>query len=100
MVFSLTLGGSDSVYERKITSYVEFLYKLNFSNRMYVDLSLSRPKTTYKVRVGPGNNAMLVKSLLTRRFWLELTTGSDFSFQWTQQTNAEVHDAQLSQSKP
>jgi hypothetical protein len=70
MVFSLSLSGTDTVYERKITSYVEFLYKLNFANRMYVDLSLSKPKTVYRVRVGPGNNAMLVKSLLRRRFWL------------------------------
>jgi hypothetical protein len=74
---------------------VEFLYKLNFANRMYVDLSLSRPKTNVRVRVGPGNNAMLVRSLLARRFWLEVTTGSDCSFEWTQQTNAELHQAQL-----
>ncbi len=70
MIFSLSLGGSDSVYERKITSYIEFLYKLNFANKMYVDLTLSRPKTIYKIFVGPGNNGSLIRSLLKRRFWL------------------------------
>jgi hypothetical protein len=70
MVFSLSLSGYDTVYERKITSYIEFLYKLNFSNKIYIDLSLSKPKTTYKVKIGPGNNGMLIRSLLKRRFWL------------------------------
>lgn len=75
MVFSLSLSGSDTVYERKITSFIEFLYKINFSNCIYMDLSLSLPKTTtYKVRVGLGNNGMLVKSLLKRRFWIEIVT--------------------------
>lgn len=75
---------------------MEFLYKLNFCNRMYVDLSLSQPKLTYKVKVGTGNNGLLVKSLLKRRFWLEITSGSDFSFSWTQQTNSEIHEQQAS----
>lgn len=88
MVFSLSLSGSDTVYERKITSYIEFLYKLNFANRMYIDLSLSRPKTTYRVRVGGGNNGMLVRSLIRRRFWLEIIPSGDAHFLWTQQTNA------------
>ena len=41
-----------------------------------MDLSLSMPKyTTYKIKVGLGNNGLLVKSLLKRRFWLEMVSG-------------------------
>ena len=70
MIFSLSLSGTDAVYEKKITSYIEFLYKINFSNCLYVDLSLSQPKHSYRIKVGKGNNGALVKSLLRRRFWL------------------------------
>ncbi len=31
-------------------------------------------KKSYKVFVGPGNNSLLIKSVIKRRFWLELTT--------------------------
>ena len=34
--------------------------------------STSTPPTRYKVFVGKGNNSLLIKSLLKRRFWLEL----------------------------
>ena len=77
MVFSMSNIASDSIYEKKITSFVEFLYKVNFSNSIYVDLSMSSQsdklfgnKTTYKVFVGRGNNSELVKSVIKRRFWL------------------------------
>jgi hypothetical protein len=41
MVFRLSELTSDGVYDRKIASFIEFLYKVNFSNGIYVDLSLS-----------------------------------------------------------
>lgn len=47
---------SDSVYEKKIISFIKFLYKVNFSNCIYSNLSLSNPGKTYKVKVGLGNN--------------------------------------------
>lgn len=60
------------------------MYKVNFSNSIYVDLSLSSQagrslnnnnnKRIYKVYVGKGNNSELVKSVIKRRFWLEVTT--------------------------
>ena len=74
MIFSLSLSGTDAVYEKKITSYIEFLYKINFSNCLYADLSLSQPKLSYRIKVGKGNNGALVKSLLRRRFWLDIVT--------------------------
>lgn len=77
MVFGISNIASDSIYEKKITSFVEFLYKVNFSNSLYVDLSMSSQpnrlvanKKTFKVFVGPGNNSELVKSVIKRRFWL------------------------------
>ena len=94
MIFGLSSTGSDTVYEKKITSFVEFLYKINFANCIYVDLSLSRPKFTYKVKVGKGNNGALVKSLLRRRFWLDIVTSGDCHFSWTQLTDSLAHDDQ------
>lgn len=57
MVFRMSEYIADTVYERKITSYVNFLYKVNFSNCIYSDLSLSNPGKSYKVKIGPGNNS-------------------------------------------
>jgi hypothetical protein len=41
MVFGLADLTSDKVYKKKIDSYLEFLFKLNFANCIYVDLRLS-----------------------------------------------------------
>lgn len=57
MVFRMTDFIADTVYERKITSYIKFLYKINFANCIYADLSLSNPGKIYKVKIGPGNNS-------------------------------------------
>lgn len=54
-----------------MSSYLEFIYKVNFSNEIYVDLSLNKYDQKYYVKVGKGNNSVLIKSLLKRRFWLE-----------------------------
>ena len=90
MIFRMTEFMADNVYERKITSYVMFLYKVNFSNSIYVDLCLNNPGKSYKVRVGSGNNCTLIKSLIKRRFWLDITPSSveskEISFVWTQNT--------------
>lgn len=61
---------ADSVYEKKIISFVKFLYKVNFSNGIYADLSLNNPQKAYKVKIGGGNNCELIKVLIKRRFWL------------------------------
>ena len=69
MVFRMNEFICDSVYEKKITSYIMFLYKINFSNSIYVDLNLSNTGKIYKMKIGPGNNGRLIKSLIKRRFW-------------------------------
>ncbi len=92
MIFGMSNVTSDTIYEKKITTLIEFLYKVNFSNSIYIDLSLSGNtnryiKKTYKVFVGPGNNSELIKGVVKRRFWLELTTNkSESNFIWTQDT--------------
>ena len=51
MTFKFNEYFHDSVYERKIISYLMFLYKVNFSNSIYVDLALSSPAKVYKVKI-------------------------------------------------
>lgn len=57
MIFRMNDCVADTVYERKITSFIKFLYKVNFSNSIYIDLALSNPGKVYKVKIGPGNNS-------------------------------------------
>lgn len=92
---SFHMGGeSDCTYQRKIKNYLEFIFKVNFSNRIYVDLALTKaddlgriPK--FKVFIGAGNNSLLVKSIIKRRFWWQVThniNDSDIDFYWSQNT--------------
>lgn len=75
-----------------------FLYKVNFSNSIYVDLSLSSPGKVTKVKVGSGNNCVLIKSIVKRRFWLEIIPNSsaeeEVGFVWTQNTLDSMHSKQ------
>ena len=77
MIFRMTEFMADNVYERKITSYIMFLYKVNFSNSIYVDLTLSNPGKMYKAKIGAGNNCTLIKSLVKRRFWLDTSSSNN-----------------------
>ena len=81
---------SDTSYMKRLKGYLDFLFKMNYSNSIYVSLqfgedndkSLSKdsdyeilnqtnnPIFRYKVYVGPGNGCKLIKSLLKRRFWV------------------------------
>ena len=72
-----TKNSSDEQYNKKIKSYLDFLFKINFSNQIYISLQLTALDDTisfnnskYKVYVGPGNNSLLIKSLLKRREWI------------------------------
>lgn len=78
---------------------------MNYTNAIYVDLSLgSHPNSTnkkdkvrWKVKIGRGNNCALVKSLIKRRFWLEILTNDDKeepNFVWTQATIDSHHRQQ------
>lgn len=75
----------DGQYMRRIKLYFDFLFKINYSNRIYVQLELFTPSEDmplppkHKVFVGKGNNSLLVKSILKRRFWLEVTDKEESS---------------------
>lgn len=74
MAFSLN-SDSDGLYIKKLKSFLDFIFKINYSNKIYVNLQLSEDTINikkYKVYVGKGNNSLLIKSLLKRRFWLEI----------------------------
>lgn len=71
-----TKNSSDEQYNKKIKAYLDFLFKINFSNNVYISLQLAPLDNNisvgqkYKVFVGPGNNSLLIKSLLKRREWI------------------------------
>ena len=67
----------DGQYLKKIKGFLDFLFKINFSNNIYVSLDLNKYDDSlniskYKVFVGKGNNSLLIKGLLKRRFWWEI----------------------------
>lgn len=77
MIFRLNEFGSDKVYKKKIEAYLDFIFKINFSNNIYVDLNLksqSESYQKYKVYIGKGNNSLLIKGLIKRRFWFEIVS--------------------------
>ena len=75
-----TKNSSDEQYNKKVKQYLDFLFKINYSNNIYVSLQLSSLDDTinlnnnhkYKVYVGSGNNCLLIKSLLKRRPWIHI----------------------------
>jgi hypothetical protein len=72
---------------------------VNFSNNINKDFHLSDKYTELKkvkVFVGKGNNNHLIKSLLKRRFWLEITDKitDDVVFIWTQSSQKNIHEQQ------
>ena len=74
MAFSMN-SDPDALYMKKLKSFLDFLFKINYSNKIYISLQLSDDLvniTKYKVFIGKGNNSLLIKSLLKRRFWLEI----------------------------
>ena len=72
MAFSMN-SDPDALYMKKLKSFLDFIFKINYSNKIYVSLQLSDDIANinkYKVYVGKGNNSLLIRSLLKRRFWL------------------------------
>ena len=61
------------------------MWKINFSNGVYLDPELNLKKP-YKVYIGGGNNSLLIKSLFKRRFWWTIvdSISDDTNFIWTQ----------------
>ena len=57
----------------------DFLWKLNYSNSLYVltPENINNPNNCYKVYVGPGNNSNLIKGIIKRRFWWNITNNKN-----------------------
>ena len=91
MAFSLSNDG-DGQYCRKLKNLFDFLFKVNFSNNIYVSLELNKPDENinskkYKVYICRGNNSLLIRGLMKRRFWWDITDNIDspgINFYWTQ----------------
>ena len=81
--------------------YHDFLWKINYSNGMYI--RASDQETTYRAFVGFGNNSNLIKSILKRRYWWTLVDKPEgCHFAWSQlKINSIFKDHQApSQTKP
>jgi hypothetical protein len=65
---------------KKLKSFLDFIFKINYSNNIYVHLQLSQDIINikkYKIYIGKGNNSLLIKSLIQRRFWLDIVDHID-----------------------
>ena len=64
-------------------SYHDFLWKINYSNGLYV--KASDQDTIYRVYVGHGNNSNLIKNIIKRRYWWNFTDKPENAhLVWTQ----------------
>ena len=79
--FQIVASEGDYNYYRKIKNYLEFMFKVNFSNKIYTNINLNNEEglthQRYKVFIGKGNNSLLVKSIIKRRFWWEVVSNSE-----------------------
>ena len=99
MCFQLS-GDGDGQYTKKLKNFLDFLFKINYSNNIYIPFELARPDEAvpkYKAYIGRGNNSLLVKSLIKRRFWWEIVDHPDNSvnFYWSQNIVDSVHAGQI-----
>jgi hypothetical protein len=85
------------VYEKRIKSYLEFLWKNQFAHNIYIKLDLahhdiSNRNKKLKAYVATGNNGAMVRGLLKRRYWWELVDeiSSDCQLVWTQSKVNEI----------
>ena len=71
IVFNTT-SDPDRKDVKKVKHFLHFLFKVNYSNRIYVPLNLKDTTNIKKskVFVEYGNNHALIKSLLSQRFWI------------------------------
>ena len=96
MAFSMN-SDPDGLYMKKLKSFLDFIFKINYSNQIYISLQRSEDindMKKYKVYIGRGNNSLLIKSLLKRRFWMEIVDNIDeegINFYWTQNKVNRVH---------
>jgi hypothetical protein len=64
-------NSGDNCILEKINKFREFLFVLNFSNKLYRSLEVEKYVNPLKYFVGKGNNSNLIRSLMKKRFWFE-----------------------------
>lgn len=58
---------------------------INFSNNIYRDCDISRYDNSFKIYIGSGNNNNLIKAIMKKRFWFQITKNKEqANFVWTQ----------------
>ena len=78
--FKFSLGSEGyKIYERRLKVYREFIFAIQLGHNVYLDCGDKEVENTnglylrnedkYKVWIGAGNNWMLIKSLMKRRYW-------------------------------
>ena len=80
----------------KFDSYKDFIFRINFTNGLYVKHKDEGDKSL-KIFVGFGNNSVLVKGLMRRRFWWQIVDkmSEDVNFVWTQLKVSEFFKGQI-----
>jgi hypothetical protein len=73
------------VLKAKFDRYKDFIFRINFTNGLYVKYRDESDKTL-KFYVGFGNNSAIVKGIMRRRFWWQMTDkmSDEVNFSWTQ----------------
>ena len=68
---------------------------MNNSNKIYRELDFAKYEFTFKIYIGKGNNNNLIKALMKRRFWFEVTKNvEEAHFIWTQLKEEQVYQKQ------
>lgn len=87
------------VYEKRIKSYLQFLWKGMLAHNVYMNLDIASPQISIKrlkAYVGFGNNCNMIKGLVKRRFWWTVTEEmkEDCLFVWTQLKVNKIYSKQ------
>jgi len=94
-----TRDKSNQIYEKRIQSYTDFLWKVMLAHNVYLNMDLKGdfiPHNKLKAYVGHGNNCNMIKGLLKRRFWWAITDEytEDCLFVWTQIKVGKIYERQ------
>jgi hypothetical protein len=103
----IIVNQENQVYEKRIKSYNDFLWKGMISHNVYLQLDLPFPTSSKKMKafVGYGNNCNMIKGLIKRRFWWSISEEmtEDCVFIWTQIKVNKIYErqevAELNQSQ-
>lgn len=86
--------------QNKIELYRDFLWKVNYSNCLYVHTP-ENIDYSYRAYFGFGNNSCMLKSIMRRRFWWTIVESAEnCQFSWTQLKVNSFYKSQVSRQEP